>query len=380
MRLSRESGSAGFHPHVHAIVTDGVVTWDATFLPLLEPDLEALGELFRRLVLSALRHADRLSESFHERLLGWSPSGCSVYGRQIAHAAEPGKLERMARYVARAPLCTMQDPHPAAGRRPHRHTAGPQDGCDGGSSGGSDSIPYPLTRFRDVMSNPAYPRSESWDGGIMATSVWLAGVTGGLIGAALGAAGVLAFSQNHESDQAPARLDEVALRAAVADALAPLHRDFRQRRSANEGRVRSATPDNGSSTERPSRDDTPVSDAEIIDRVIRISDALRPRAAPLRSAGSDWTPEPSLARLRELRGFVDDQRVRQRWMFTGEKDALAAFGTPWRVHSTGGTEVWWEYHIPLGTDEDGFEDSAVWRLMFVNGGLAQVYSDDEDDE
>ena len=84
---------ANFHPHVHATVTEGVVTKDGTFLPVLEPDLDAVGELFRRLVLSALRKADRLSEPFHERLLGWSPSGFSVYGRQIAHADEPGKLE-----------------------------------------------------------------------------------------------------------------------------------------------------------------------------------------------------------------------------------------------------------------------------------------------
>ena len=80
------------------------MTTDGTFLPLLEPDLDAVGELFRRLVLAGLRKADRLSESFHERLLSWSPSGFSAYGKQIAHADEPGKLERMARYIARAPL------------------------------------------------------------------------------------------------------------------------------------------------------------------------------------------------------------------------------------------------------------------------------------
>ena len=89
---------ANFHPHVHTTVTEGVVTKDGTFLPLLEPDLDAVGEPRdrehrRRLVLAAGRRADRLSESFHERLLGWSPSGFSAYGKQIAHADEPGKLE-----------------------------------------------------------------------------------------------------------------------------------------------------------------------------------------------------------------------------------------------------------------------------------------------
>jgi hypothetical protein len=55
-------------------------------------------------VLAALRKANRLSESFHERLLGWSPSGFSVHGQQGAHADEPGKLERLLRSIARAPF------------------------------------------------------------------------------------------------------------------------------------------------------------------------------------------------------------------------------------------------------------------------------------
>jgi hypothetical protein len=55
-------------------------------------------------VLAGLRKAGRLSESFYERLLSWTPSGFSAYGKQVAHADEPGKLERMARYIARAPF------------------------------------------------------------------------------------------------------------------------------------------------------------------------------------------------------------------------------------------------------------------------------------
>ena len=66
--------------------------------------VHAVCELFRRLVLAELRKAQRLSEAFHERLLGWSPSGFSVHGRQVAHVDEPGKLERLARYISRAPF------------------------------------------------------------------------------------------------------------------------------------------------------------------------------------------------------------------------------------------------------------------------------------
>ena len=89
---------------MHALVTDGVVTPEGAFLSLLAPDLEAVCEVFRRLVLAELRRAERLSEAFHERLLAWSPSGFSVHGAQVAHEDEPGRLERLARYVTRAPL------------------------------------------------------------------------------------------------------------------------------------------------------------------------------------------------------------------------------------------------------------------------------------
>jgi hypothetical protein len=88
---------------VHALVTEGVVTAEGTFIPLLAPDLEAVCEVFRRLVLAGLRRAERLSDEFHERLLAWSPSGFSVHGAQVAHADEPDRLERLARYVTRAP-------------------------------------------------------------------------------------------------------------------------------------------------------------------------------------------------------------------------------------------------------------------------------------
>ncbi len=61
---------------------------------MLEPDLDAVGEFSRRVVLAALRKPDRLSESFQERLLSWSPSGFSAYSKQFAHADEPAGLTR----------------------------------------------------------------------------------------------------------------------------------------------------------------------------------------------------------------------------------------------------------------------------------------------
>ena len=91
-------GSAlNFNPHVHALVTDGVLEHGGPFLPLTTPELAVLNELFRRLVLAALVKAERLSESFRDRLLTWRHSGFSVYGAQVVLPEETGRIAHLAR-------------------------------------------------------------------------------------------------------------------------------------------------------------------------------------------------------------------------------------------------------------------------------------------
>ena len=55
-------------------------------------------------MLARLHAAERLSESFLERLLAWSPSGFSVHAEQVAPADDRARLERLARYITRAPM------------------------------------------------------------------------------------------------------------------------------------------------------------------------------------------------------------------------------------------------------------------------------------
>jgi hypothetical protein len=95
---------ANFHPHIHAVVSDGVMTREGTFLPLPRWTPEVVEEVFRRLVVSRLVKAERLSEEFAEALLGWERSGFSVYGEQVVLWEEEECLERLLRYVTRAPM------------------------------------------------------------------------------------------------------------------------------------------------------------------------------------------------------------------------------------------------------------------------------------
>ena len=56
------SYAANFHPHVHALVTDGLLAEGGRFFPLPDLDPMVLSEAFRRLVLDRLHEAGRLSD------------------------------------------------------------------------------------------------------------------------------------------------------------------------------------------------------------------------------------------------------------------------------------------------------------------------------
>ena len=95
------SYGANFHPHLHAIVTEGVFTKDGRYHPVIWPPEEALEESFRRRFLRALERAERLRPETRARLLSWRHSGFSVRATQRVASTERGRLARLARYATR---------------------------------------------------------------------------------------------------------------------------------------------------------------------------------------------------------------------------------------------------------------------------------------
>jgi hypothetical protein len=53
-----------FHPHIHALVTAGLLATGGEFVPLPSIDTSVLTEAFRKLVLDGLYEAERLSDRF----------------------------------------------------------------------------------------------------------------------------------------------------------------------------------------------------------------------------------------------------------------------------------------------------------------------------
>jgi hypothetical protein len=95
---------ANFHPHCHAIISDGVWTAQGEFLELPSLDTAAVCKVFRRLLLRRLHQEERLSQRFMDNLLSWVHPGFSVFAREPLSPQDPEQLERLARYITRPPL------------------------------------------------------------------------------------------------------------------------------------------------------------------------------------------------------------------------------------------------------------------------------------
>ena len=94
----------GFSPHIHALASRGGWTPDGRWVPVPFIDSEAAESIFRHKVMRFLKDEELLSEGRTKLLLSWRRSGFSVHNSVTAGAADPGGLERLARYHMRPPL------------------------------------------------------------------------------------------------------------------------------------------------------------------------------------------------------------------------------------------------------------------------------------
>ena len=120
--------AANFHPHLHAMVSEGAFTDQGEFLPLPSMDVRVIEEVFRRLLLHRLRRAHRLSEEFHRKLLSWHPSGFSVHAEQVVAPHEPERLARLVRYLVRPPVAMGRVSRTPEGRARVRTPSHPRTG------------------------------------------------------------------------------------------------------------------------------------------------------------------------------------------------------------------------------------------------------------
>jgi hypothetical protein len=83
--------AANWQPHLHALVTAGVVDGAGAFTPLPLPPAAVAEELFRRRVIAMLRQRGRLEEEVAAGLLAWRDSGFSVHSAIRVAPIGPGR-------------------------------------------------------------------------------------------------------------------------------------------------------------------------------------------------------------------------------------------------------------------------------------------------
>jgi hypothetical protein len=94
----------GWHPHVHALVTRGGWDRDGQWAPVPFVDGEAAALVLRHRVFRILHGEGLLSEERTRLLLSWRHPGFSVHTTVTVPSDDRDGLERLARYLLRAPV------------------------------------------------------------------------------------------------------------------------------------------------------------------------------------------------------------------------------------------------------------------------------------
>jgi hypothetical protein len=93
-----------WHPHLHALVTDGGFLTDGTFIPLPELEPEPFEKLWQKKVFDLLLRRGKIDESLVQQMRSWRHSGFAVH---LAVTVAPDDLagrERLLHYMLRCPF------------------------------------------------------------------------------------------------------------------------------------------------------------------------------------------------------------------------------------------------------------------------------------
>jgi len=97
-----------FHPHVHALVADGLFTRDGVFHPLPPLPLKPLEELFRAHILKLLVALKLLPPERVQVLHSWKHSGFNVHAGEPVPPENKAQLEQLAQYILRNPFSVQK--------------------------------------------------------------------------------------------------------------------------------------------------------------------------------------------------------------------------------------------------------------------------------
>ncbi len=93
---------ARWHPHLHALVADGLFLESGYFFVMPKVDLRPLREIFRALVLKMLEKEGLIDDTFISMILNWRhTSGFSVHNQVRIKADDDKGIENLSQYIIR---------------------------------------------------------------------------------------------------------------------------------------------------------------------------------------------------------------------------------------------------------------------------------------
>ena len=104
LSIQTHGSLVNWHPHVHALVTNGGFRPDGTFVQLPFHTLDVLTEAFRRAVLKLFVDLELFEPDVAESMLAWMHSGFSVNDSVWLDQDDAPAHRRLARYCARNPV------------------------------------------------------------------------------------------------------------------------------------------------------------------------------------------------------------------------------------------------------------------------------------
>ncbi|MDH7502783.1 MAG: transposase zinc-binding domain-containing protein, partial [Verrucomicrobiota bacterium] len=117
-----------WHPHIHALLTEGVFLPDGTFLPLPKLATEPFLKLWEQEVFALLLAEGKITEELVANIRSWKHSGFSVDQSVRLEGGDQAGIQRLIQYFLRCPFSQARMIRP----RPGRATAGQVEVTDAG--------------------------------------------------------------------------------------------------------------------------------------------------------------------------------------------------------------------------------------------------------
>ena len=93
-----------WHPHLHALGTDGAFTPDGSFIALRALDDEPFEKLWQKKVFDLLLKRGKINAALVAQMLGWTHTGCGVHHAVRLGADDGAGRQRLAHSMLRCPL------------------------------------------------------------------------------------------------------------------------------------------------------------------------------------------------------------------------------------------------------------------------------------